>query len=132
VSSDANVSPQAIDLAPENPPAVTLTADEYQAVLAEYGRLQTSVDDLTVENARLQGSSEVARSQLIKPYAWAVLRFLCCYGGVVGALLFFQGFHTLGFKLNDTVMGVVVGSTAVSAIGLVLTIVRGLFPAAKG
>jgi hypothetical protein len=43
------------------------------------------------------------------------------------ALVVTQGFHIRGFDLPETVLAIVVGSTAVSAIGLVGLILQGLF-----
>lgn len=105
-----------------------VTKVEYESVLERYGELQRQYEAVSGELIRVSASSEVARAALIKPYAWAVLKFLCAYGGVVGVLLFFQGFGGDRFHINDGVMGVVVGSTAVAAIGLVHTVVKGLFP----
>ena len=130
--SDENVPASAISTALSEAVTITFSKEEYDRVLVEYSRLQSLYEAKCGEFDQLSGSSEAARAQLIKPYAWAVLQFLCGYGAVVAALLFFQGFKTAGFHLNDTVMGVIVGSTAVSAIGLVLTVVRGLFPVARG
>jgi hypothetical protein len=126
--SEANVSAAAIDKAPDTAATITLTVAEYQQVISQYGRLQGDYEAVTVELVQLRGSSEAARARLIQPYAWAVLAFLSVYGAIVAILLFLQGFHPAGFKINDTVMGVVVGSSAASAIGLVHTVVRGLFP----
>jgi hypothetical protein len=126
--SDQNVPLSAITTSPEQAAAVVATV-EYQAVVDRYGELQRQYEAVSVELVALRASSEVARAQLIQPYAWSVLHFLCAYGLVVGTLLFFQGFGWWEFHINDGVMGVVVGSTAVAAIGLVHTVVKGLFPA---
>jgi hypothetical protein len=99
--------------------------------MAAYGRMQSQLEIASAELTELRGSTEAARAALIKPYAWAVLWFLVGYGVTVGALLLLQGFHLGGFHIHDGVMGVVVGSTAVSAIGLVHTVVKGLFPSSS-
>lgn len=97
-------------------------------VLERFGELQDKLATAEAEVERLKGSSEVQRAGLIKPYAWAVLWFVVAYGAVAAILLLLQGFHPLGFHIHDGVMSVIVGSTAVAAIGLVNTVVKGLFP----
>jgi hypothetical protein len=42
-------------------------------------------------------------------------------------LLLFAGFKKDGFALDTVVLSTLVGSTAVAAIGLVYTVVKGLF-----
>jgi len=129
---DPNVPATAIDRAPVEPGNVTLTRDDHDRVLAKLEQLEFRNQEQSLEIERLRGGAEAARAQLIRPYAWAVLWFLSVYGAVVAIILFLQGFRFLGFHFNDTVMGVVVGSTAVSAIGLVRIVVRGLFPSRGG
>lgn len=86
---------------------------------------------LHAELTQMRGSSEVARAQLIKPYAWAVLAFMSVYGFCMFLLLILQGFHPGGFHIHDGVMATLVGSSAAAAIGLVHTVVKGLFPSAS-
>lgn len=45
----------------------------------------------------------------------------------IGALVVFQGFGFLGFNLSDTVLTAIVGGTAISVVGLVLAVIKGLF-----
>jgi hypothetical protein len=54
--------------------------------------------------------------------------FLSLWVSFVFLILFLEGFSIYGFDLSDTVLAVLVGSTTVSAIGLVGIVVRGLFP----
>jgi len=134
---DTRVPASAIDTAPDsatpNPSRVTPSKTEFDQLIASYGELQNKYEGALAETDRLRGSAEAARAQLIKPYAWAVFWFVCAYGAVVAILLVAEGFgKAIGFNIDNAVMGVLVGSTAVSAIGLVLTVVKGLFPVAKG
>ena len=66
-------------------------------------------------------------TKLRREYAGHALKFLRIWMAVVGALVIFQGFRLLGFELSDTVLTAIVGGTAVSVIGLVLAVIRGLF-----
>jgi hypothetical protein len=97
-------------------------------ILQRFGALQQELERAEGEVERLSGGAEAARAALIKPYAWAVLGFMSVYGVCMVALLLLQGFHPAGFHIGDTVLSILVGSSAVAAIGLVHTIVKGLFP----
>lgn len=89
--------------------------------------------ELKAENAalaqRLRSKEKI--HNLMTPYANKVFWFLCAYGLACVALLLLDGFHASGFDLPDSVMQVVVGSTAVSAIGLVGLVIKGMFEALK-
>jgi hypothetical protein len=129
--SEPNVPAAAIDRVPDEvavlPDAQALST-EYQLVLSAYGGLQAQLEEVSAAYVALQGSSDAARAALIKPYAWAVLAFMSAYGSCMMGLLLLQGFHPWGFHIHDGVMGTLVGSSAVAAIGLVHTVVKGLFP----
>lgn len=62
---------------------------------------------------------------------WKYARWVFCYLVVYSAsvlfLLIVSGFGIFGFSLPESVLGFLVGSTAVSAIGLVLAVTTGLF-----
>jgi hypothetical protein len=60
-------------------------------------------------------------------YARWVFCYLVSYSSVVGVFLLLSGFRLFGFSLPNTVLEFMVGSTAVSAIGLVLAVTTGLF-----
>jgi hypothetical protein len=60
-------------------------------------------------------------------YARWVFCYLVCYSIFVGGVLIISGFGICGFVLSETVLSTLVGSTAVSAIGLVLAVTTGLF-----
>lgn len=93
------------------------------------GELSADNESLKAEIDRLKGESdfEKIRAKLLGPYANRVYVFLVTYCIFVGAVLLLQGFSVWGFKLSDTVLAVISGSTAASAIGLVGFVVNGLF-----
>ncbi len=64
-------------------------------------------------------------------YAKNVFRYLIFYSVFVAFVLLLAGFKVCGFRLSEDVLFALVGSTAVSAIGLVATVVAGLFTFAK-
>lgn len=93
------------------------------------GELSADNESLKAEIERLKGESdfERIRAALLGPYANRAYMFLVIYCAFVGAVLLLQGFSVWGFKLSDTVLAVISGSTAASAIGLVGFVVNGLF-----
>ena len=64
-------------------------------------------------------------------YARWVFCYLVGYSCFVGALLLASGFQVFGFSLEESVLNFLVGSTAASAIGLVLAVTTGLFKPLK-
>lgn len=70
----------------------------------------------------------VATRRLRYRYAKQVYRYLCFYTVGAATLLVLTGFKKLTyFEIPDAVLTVIVGSTAVAAIGLVGFVVSGLF-----
>jgi hypothetical protein len=88
----------------------------------EISKLQAEVDALQQNNA-----DRVANRSMRETYAKKVYRYLIGYSASCMALLLLCGFKSIGFTLPDTVLTVVVGSTAAAAIGLVGFVVNGLF-----
>ncbi|KRA64459.1 hypothetical protein ASD89_20360 [Caulobacter sp. Root656] len=84
-----------------------------------------------IENLRGQQTYDDVRTRMMEPYAGKVFRFLIGYCAFVGAIILLSGFKIGGFAISDTVLGIIAGSTAASAIGLVGFVVSGLFGAAK-
>lgn len=98
------------------------------------------VGELSAENERLRANVERlegqetyddVRKRMMEPYAGKVFNFLIGYCAFVGMIILLSGFKIGGFKISDTVLGIIAGSTAASAIGLVGFVVSGLFGAAK-
>lgn len=61
-------------------------------------------------------------------YAGRAYWYLAAYSLACLLLLVFDGFHFWGFSLSDSILLALVGSTAVSIIGLVGIVLTGLFP----
>lgn len=64
--------------------------------------------------------------ELIKPYATRAFIFMCAYCAFVAATLVFHGFRWC-FALPESVLQLLVGSTAVTVIGLVGMVLTGVF-----
>ena len=69
---------------------------------------------------------------LRKKYASRVFGFMVAWTAVVAGLLILDGFSLWGFELDTTVLTTIIGGTTISVIGLVLAIIRGLFPRSAG
>lgn len=125
-----------IDKAPENlpanlkPAAVNLGQEDWQS---RFSKLSNDNFELKAENHRLNQRLETktAIESLMEPYANKVFWFLCGYCFFAFVLLCLSGSKWLGFGLSDVVLSIVTGSTAVSAIGLVGLVIRGIFKSAE-
>lgn len=72
--------------------------------------------------------------ELIEPYASKAYRFMCVYCALVWLMLIMHGFQTellAPFSLPDSVLNFLVGSTAVTVIGLVGMVLTGIFVGAR-
>ena len=65
--------------------------------------------------------------ELRKQYANEVLKYLWTYSKFVAVVIFVNGFCTPYWNIDNYVVVVLAGSTAVAAIGLVGFVVQGLF-----
>ena len=68
---------------------------------------------------------------LIEPYAGRAFNFMCVYSGFVGYVLLLDSFNISGFEMDPTVQAYLVGSTAVTVIGLVGMVLTGVFVGAR-
>tara|TARA_R110002074_G_scaffold384791_2_gene565653 strand:- start:188 stop:535 length:348 start_codon:yes stop_codon:yes gene_type:complete len=102
------------------------TLENYERLVVE---LQEELASLDADNERLSAMQnlDVVRANLMKPYANKVFNFLVAYCTAIGVMLVFAGFRVWGFYLSDPILGIIAGSTAVSAIGLVGWVVKGIF-----
>lgn len=125
--------PSIIRNAPTEPDRVDLDADQSKRYLEMVGELSAENERLRadVENLKGQQTYDDVRTRMMEPYAGKVFNFLVGYCGFVGVIILLSGFKIGGFEISDTVLSVIAGSTAASAIGLVGFVVSGLFGAAK-
>lgn len=92
-------------------------------------RRSLRVYELELRREELQ--SRRAERALRERYADKVFSFLIYYCCFVGLVIICIGCDFSHFKLDKLVVAALVGSTAISAIGVVSTVVRGLFPAQR-
>lgn len=107
---------------------------------ANYHDLKARFDQVTTKNFQLEEEASRLRAQnstreildgLMIPYAKRTFLFMCAYCGVVGSMLVASGIEALRFKLADSVLQLLVGSTAVTVIGLVGMVLTGVFVGAR-
>lgn len=116
---------RAPDVVPASSTDVTVSEKQYADQLAKVG---SELDAL-----RAQVEAETARTlnDLIKPSAERAFRFMWWYCGSVLGLLLLHGFGILGFNLPASALDYLVGSTAVTVLGLVGMVLTGIFIGAR-
>ncbi len=124
-----------IDSAPTSPiplPGdVPVSADQLRYVLARLGEENADLKQALEETIKRVKTTEIL-DQLIEPMAKRSFVFMCCYCGVVAALVTLDGFKLGGFGLPESVLRFLVGSTATTVIGLVGMVLTGIFVGARG
>ncbi len=119
------------------PPAIPPSRGDYAVTTEDYAiklaRVTAEKDELYFENQKLKMNAETAKTlnELIKPYASRAFWFMCCYSAGVFGLLLLTGFGKCGFTLPDSTLDYLVGSTAVTVIGLVGMVLTGIFVGAR-
>jgi hypothetical protein len=91
------------------------------------------LERLKIQNADLQEDVEGKKNdrELRKSYASRLYWYLFFYSIFCAAIVISQGIESCPFKLESEVVITLIGSTAVSVIGLVGLVAKGLFDTAK-
>lgn len=92
----------------------------------ENGELRQTVSEL---KQKLRTKNEL--DALIRPYASKAFWFMCSYSLGVAAMLACHGSAIISYELPDSVLEFLVGSTAVTVIGLVGMVLTGIFVGAR-
>ncbi|MEO5805067.1 hypothetical protein [Devosia sp.] len=100
--------------------------EQHRRVAEEKAQLQASHDKLE----RRVRTTEIL-DDLIEPYAFRTFLFMCAYCGFVALAILAHGWHWGGFILPNSVLDFLVGSTAVTVIGLVGMVLTGIFVGAR-
>jgi hypothetical protein len=127
--ADIDTAPESLPV-PARPATAPAVADDFQDKFSE---IANENFDLRLENKALkeQLASKKVIEDLLGPTSRRAFIFLCCYGVGAFILLILSGFQIGGFALPETILGLLVGSTAVSAIGVFAAVIKGLFEAIK-
>lgn len=100
--------------------------ERFNEVTADKDRIQQDFEELR------RGSSTVAElDKLIAPSAKKAFTYMSVYSGGAFALLVLDGSHWRGFDLDESVLDLLVGSTAVTVLGLVGMVLTGIFVGAR-
>jgi hypothetical protein len=99
---------------------------KFSAVSDENFTLREKLEKLVARN----NTSKIL-DDLIKPYAKNTFRFMCIYCFFAATILITKGFCPR-FGLSNKVLQILVGSTAVTVIGLVGMVLTGVFVGARG
>ncbi len=124
-AATTNVQPAAIDSDLND----ELDVAEKQASSYTVKVQAVQLEKLKLENEKLQNDHDDQRAnrKMRENYAKWVFGYLVGYSICVGLLLFTSSINDLRFHISDGVLQILVGSTAASAIGLVLAVTTGLF-----
>ena len=106
---------------------------EQSKVLYDLEKYALENGKLKLDNDRLEEELENKRQDrhLRKTYADNIFIYLGSYSVFCGAMVFAEGISHGAFHLPDIVLSTLVGATAVSVIGLVGWVVKGLFKLPK-
>lgn len=129
---EPKVSLTDLDNAPTNlpSPATGAAPATYEALWEKFSRVSEEKVRLEARVASLESAEATHKvlDNLIKPYADKTFYFMCSYCGFVALMLVASLF---GYSLPSSVMQVLVGSTAVTVIGLVGMVLTGIFVGAR-
>ncbi len=121
-TSASNVKP--------SPSDVPVTIEELNAAFV---RVTDENASLKEQNEQLKRKSETTGilNSLMVPSATKAFRYMFVYSGSVGVILLMNAFGCFKNPIPPSVMQVLVGSTAVTVIGLVGMVLTGVFVGAR-
>lgn len=124
----------------ENAPSILPARSNELELDVDVDTLWERLSSVAEENARLQqelsdlrrGTSTIRELDgLIKPSAKNAFRYMSCYSLGSFVLLVLDGSGWGGFNLDESVLDLLVGSTAVTVLGLVGMVLTGIFVGAR-
>ncbi|UAK25841.1 hypothetical protein [Sphingomonas nostoxanthinifaciens] len=111
---------------PDNANDLAILRERFNEVVQDRDRIQGEFDALK------RGSSTIAElDKLIAPSAKKAFNYMSVYSVGVFYLLVMDGCHFHGFDLQESVLDFLVGSTAVTVLGLVGMVLTGIFIGAR-
>ncbi len=134
-SKTPQVTIEDIDKAPENLPVSEGTdfRQKYEELQKSFREVADREFNLKEENSKLRQNNDTAKilNELIKPSAEKAFKYMYSYSAVVALFLLASGTKDSGFTLPEQVQSFLVGSTAVTVIGLVGMVLTGVFLGAR-
>ncbi|OED46645.1 hypothetical protein AB838_19125 [Rhodobacteraceae bacterium (ex Bugula neritina AB1)] len=128
------ISVDDIDNAPRGVPAsgtdVPVSIEDLSAALSRVSDEKAALEQELEETRKKVRTTEIL-DDLIEPYAKKAYRFMCAYSSFVGLYLLLYGFGCFKKEVAPSVMEFLVGSTAVTVIGLVGMVLTGIFVGAR-
>lgn len=136
MSSNPNINVGDIDSAAESvaaEDAEETPEEKYRKLFKRFHEVSDDLMNLKEENHKLRMADDTSKvlNQLINPMANKAFSFMCFYSGTVALFLMLRGLSGKKFDLSDAVLQILVGSTAVTVIGLVGMVLTGVFVGAR-
>lgn len=103
------------------------SAEAKEAVADEISTLNFDKLNLTVEQQSAQIAVIQQNIDLKDQFSHHVRYYLWAFSAFSAAIIVIDGFHLYGFKLDKVIIITLIGSTAVSVIGMVSIVISGLF-----
>lgn len=129
-----DISVDDIDTAPSyTPPSaadVSVSVGEYVQAIARISEENSSLKQELEETKAKVRTTEIL-DDLMKPYAKGAYIFMCSYSAFVGVFLLLNAFGCFKKSVDPAVLEILVGSTAVTVIGLVGMVLTGIFVGAR-
>lgn len=122
-----------IDKAPTEPVDIDTTTDEDDVERELIGTLQDQLAETQaeLESERASRLIERTKAELMKPLLVRVYNLVAAYCAFILILAALQGFSIFGFELEEMILAILSGSTAVSVIGLIGMLISGVFSGSK-
>lgn len=134
-SSTQKITLDDLDRAPEELPDTVASTDPafYEKLRADFSRVSEEKANIQLELDKIKRANSAAEilDGLIEPFANKTFNFMCFYCAFVGLLVLMNSFGCFKNHINDGVVQILVGSTAVTVIGLVGMVLTGVFVGAR-
>lgn len=111
---------------PMSPEALEAFRRKWVELGEENGRLR-----IEIESLKKKINTTIILDKLIEPYASRTYWFMVAYCAFAGLVLVLTAIEDVAFKLQEDVLKLLVGSTAVTVIGLVGMVLTGIFVGAR-
>ena len=125
---DLDNAPDAVSTHPQQ-----FTYEQFHDLMEKFSAVSQEKFELMEENSELRRkiNTSAVLDELIKPYARRAFIFMCTYCFAIALFLIMDAFRICGFNLEPGIMEILVGSTAVTVIGLVGMVLTGIFVGAR-